>query len=58
MTSQMVQYVWPLRASICVLGGQRVKQWNKLPGDIVNIKDNDIFKPAVRDHLLNQGEWF
>ena len=24
MTSQMVQYVWPLRASICVLGGQRV----------------------------------
>ena len=32
--------------------------WNKLPGDIVNIKDNDIFKSAIRDHLVKQGEWF
>lgn len=25
--------------------------------DIVNIKFNDIFKSAVRDHLVKQGEW-
>ena len=29
-----------------------------LSGDMVNIKDNDIFKSAVRDHLVKQGEWF
>ena len=35
MTSQMVQYVWPLRASICVLGGQRVKVAETLIRQIV-----------------------
>ena len=32
--------------------------WNGLPGDIVNIKENDIFKSAVRDpDFVKQGEW-
>jgi len=35
-----------------------IKHWNKLPGDIVNIKDNDIFKSGIRDHLIKQGERF
>ena len=25
-----------------------------LHGDVVNIKDNDIFKSAVRGHIINQ----
>ena len=35
-----------------------IRHWNKLPGAIVNIKDNNIFKCAVYDHLVKQGEWF
>ena len=35
-----------------------IKHWNKLPGDIVNIKDNDIFTSAIVDHLIQQGGWF
>ena len=36
----------------------QLEYWNKLHGDVVNIKDNDIFKSARRGHLINQGEWF
>ena len=35
-----------------------IRHWNKLPSDIVNIKDNDIIKSAVPDHLVMQEEWF
>ena len=31
-----------------------ILHWNKLPGDIVNINDNDIFKSAIRNHLIKQ----
>ena len=35
-----------------------INQWNRLPGDIVNIQDNVKFKTALRDHLINNGRWF
>ena len=35
-----------------------IKHWNKLPGSIVDIEDKFKFKTAVRDHLVELGEWF
>ena len=35
-----------------------IRHWNKLPGATVNIKDNNIFKSAVCNHLVKQEEWF
>ena len=35
-----------------------VNQWNRLPGDIVNIDDNLKFKTTLHDHLIETGKWF
>ena len=35
-----------------------IRHWNKLPGAIANIENNDIFKAAVCDFLLNMESGF
>ena len=35
-----------------------VNQWNRHPGNILNIDDNLKFKAALSNHLIKTGKWF